>query len=89
MPNMERKSLILIIVLVALLAAAVGFSWHVWTSVGAGDNQGGEAMSGNGMVALVLGGIGTLVLGGGLMALVFYSARRGYDDAADLKHLDE
>jgi hypothetical protein len=87
---MERKSVILIIVLVALLVVAAGFSYHVWTSVGAGDDQGGEAMSGNGMAALILGGIGTLVLGAGLMALVFYSSRRGYDDAADLKrHLDE
>jgi hypothetical protein len=86
---MERKSVILIVTLVALLVVAVGFSYHVWTSVGAGGDQGGEAMSGNGMAALILGGIGTLVLGGGLMALVFYSSRRGYDDAADFKHLDE
>ena len=87
---MDRKSLILAVVLVALLVVAAGFSYHVWTSVGSDDTQGGEAMSGNGMAALILGGIGTLVLGGGLMALVFYSSRRGYDDAADLKHhLDE
>jgi hypothetical protein len=33
----------------------------------------------------VIGGIGSLILGGGLMALVFFSSRRGYDDAADLK----
>jgi hypothetical protein len=89
MRNMERKSLIVAVALIALLVVAVGFSYHVWTSVGAGDDQGGEAMSGNGIAALILGGIGTLVLGGGLMALVFYSSRRGYDDAADLKHLDE
>jgi len=87
---MERKSVILVVVLVAMLVVAVGFSYHVWTSVGAGDDQGGEAMSANGMAALILGGIGTLVLGGGLMALMFFSSRRGYDDAADLKHhLDE
>jgi len=87
---MERKSLILVVVLVALLVVAVGFSIHVWTSVGADDSQGGEAMNGNGYAALILGGIGTLALGGGLMALMFFSSRRGYDDAADLKHhLDE
>ena len=87
---MERKSLFLAVVLVAMLGAAVVFSYHVWTSVGAGDSQDGEAMSGNGIAALILGGIGTLVLGGGLMALMFFSSRRGYDDAADLKHhLDE
>jgi hypothetical protein len=47
-------------------------------------------MNHNGVTALIIGGIGSLALGGGLMALVFFSARRGYDDAADLKHhLDE
>ena len=87
---MDRKSLILIVVLIALLGAAMGFSYHVWTSVGADESQGGQAMNGNGVAALILGGIGTLVLGGGLMALMFFSSRRGYDDAADLKrHLDE
>jgi hypothetical protein len=88
---MERKTLGLILLLLIMLGAAVGFSYHVWTSVGAdAGGQGGETMNGNGMAALIIGGIGTLVLGGGLMALVFYSSRRGYDDAADLKHhLDE
>jgi hypothetical protein len=82
---MERKTLVLIILLLLMLGAAVGFSYHVWTSVDA-DTQGGGTMNGNGMAALIIGGIGTLVLGGGLMALVFYSSRRGYDDAADLRH---
>ena len=39
-------------------------------------------MSTNGYIALVLGTIGTLALGGGLMTLLFYSQRHGYDDAA-------
>jgi hypothetical protein len=87
---MNGKTILLIVVLVVMLGAAAGFSWHVWTSVGADASQpGGQAMNGNGMAALIIGGIGTLVLGGGLMALVFYSSRRGYDEAADLKHLDE
>lgn len=37
----------------------------------------------NGMIALGIGVGLTLLLGVGLMALVFYSARRGYDDIAD------
>jgi hypothetical protein len=87
---MDRKTLILVVVLVIILGAALGFSWHVWTSVGADPNGGeGLAMNGNGLAALIIGGIGTLALGGGLMALVFYSARRGYDDAVDLRKIDE
>jgi len=86
---MDRKSVLLVVVLVVMLGAALAFSWNVWTTVSADQSEGGMAMSGNGMAALIIGGIGTLALGGGLMALVFYSSRRGYDDAADLKHLDE
>ncbi|GBD41976.1 hypothetical protein HRbin39_01363 [bacterium HR39] len=36
----------------------------------------------HGWIALALGALVTLLLGGGLMALVFHSARRGYDDRA-------
>ena len=87
---MNSKTIILIVALVVMLGAATAFSWHVWTSVGAdASDSGGQAMNGNGMAALIIGGIGTLALGGGLMALVFYSSRRGYDDAVDFKHTDE
>ena len=86
---MDRKSALLIVVLVVMLGAAVAFSWHVWTAVGADQSQGGQAMTGNGLAALIIGAVATLLVGGGLMALVFYSSRRGYDDAADLKHLDD
>ncbi|QCI79207.1 hypothetical protein E6W36_05495 [Hankyongella ginsenosidimutans] len=37
----------------------------------------------HGMIALGIGVVLTFLLGAGLMALVFYSARRGYDDLAD------
>ena len=86
MGNMNGKTILLIVALVVMMGAAMVFSWHVWTSV---DGDGGQVMNGNGMAALIIGGIGTLALGGGLMALVFYSSRRGYDDAADFKHTDE
>jgi hypothetical protein len=84
---MDRKTLLVVVTLIIFLIAAVGFSLNVWTSVGAdADSGAGGTMNGNGVAALVIGGIGSLVLGGGLMALVFFSARRGYDDAADLKN---
>jgi hypothetical protein len=34
----------------------------------------------SGYVALVLGVVFSLVVGAGLMALVFYSSRKGYDE---------
>ena len=78
---MNSKTITLIVALVVMLGAAAAFSWHVWTSVGVdASDGGGQAMSGNGMAALIIGGIGTLALGGGLMALVFYSNRMGFDE---------
>jgi hypothetical protein len=44
----------------------------------------GSAMSIHGWIALGLGTFFSLLVGGGLMALVFYSARKGYDDRIDL-----
>ena len=45
-----------------------------WTGIGDSD------ISGTGWVAMGLGVIVTLALGVGLMALVFISNRRGYDE---------
>jgi hypothetical protein len=39
-------------------------------------------MSRHGLVALGLGAVATFALGAGLMALVFFSNRRGYDERA-------
>jgi hypothetical protein len=59
---------------VAVIAALVALGIYTWRSVGA------VAMDANGYVALILGVVGTVGLGGGLMALVFLSHRSGYDD---------
>ncbi|EWY37944.1 hypothetical protein N825_16200 [Skermanella stibiiresistens SB22] len=72
------KTVLVIVVLVALLGAALVFGVTGWSLDGADVD-----ISFHGMVALVLGGLGTLALGGGLMFLVFYSNRRGYDDAVE------
>lgn len=56
-----------------LLGAIVWAAW-VWGSMPATE------LGFHGLTALVLGIVGSLVVGCGLMALVFYSARRGYDD---------
>jgi len=43
-----------------------------------------SAMSVHGWIALGLGTFLSLAVGGGLMALVFYSARKGYDDRIEI-----
>jgi hypothetical protein len=70
------KTLILIMVLGGLLAAAALAAAATWTAVG--ESQ----LSGHGTAALVLGVLASLALGAGLMFLVFYSSRRGHDEDA-------
>ncbi len=43
-----------------------------------------SAMSIHGWIALFLGTFLSLAVGGGLMALVVYSARKGYDDRIEI-----
>ncbi len=47
-------------------------------------NWDASAMSIHGWIALGLGTFFSLAVGGGLMALVFYSARKGYDDRIEI-----
>lgn len=49
----------------------------------------GSAMSVHGWIALGLGTFFSLAIGGGLMALVFHSARKGYDDRIRLDAPDQ
>ncbi len=63
---------LIIAVLVALLVASSAYAIHIWTSVS-------TAMSGWGWGMLVLGVIVSIVLGVGLMFLMFYSARHDMD----------
>ena len=42
-------------------------------------------MSMHGWIALTIGTVLSLAVGGGLMALVFHSARQGYDDRVELE----
>jgi hypothetical protein len=71
------KGIVLIIALVAILVLAILWAIYAWNSV---DVE----MSVHGYVAMILGIIFSLVVGCGLMALVFYSNRRGYDEPPDL-----
>jgi hypothetical protein len=64
-------------VIAALLGlAAMGVAWQAWTAMA--DVQIGVS----GVIAMILGAVGALALGGVLMALLFISNRRGFDDEA-------
>ena len=72
-----------IIPLVAMLAAAVWFAVYSWSAIE------GPPMPVEGQVAMWLGIVFSLVVGCGLMALVFYSSRHGYDEAARFDPADK
>jgi hypothetical protein len=65
---------ILILALGGLLAASLSFAAYLWWEMGEVD------IGAHGLIALILGGLFSVALGGGLMALVFYSHKHGYDD---------
>jgi len=64
----------LVVALLVILAAALWFAASAWLFVG------GAPMPPAGYVAMVLGIVFSLLIGCGLMALLFYSSRHGYDE---------
>ena len=65
-----------------MLAASIYYAYGLWVAVDAPDMPAGL------YVAMGLGVLFSMVVGSGLMALVFYSSRRGYDErAAGRDHL--
>lgn len=75
--------LLLIVSLGGMLVVALIWAGWVWMSLGAVD------LGANGVIAMVLGIVFSLLVGGGLMALVFYSARHGYDDRVMTEEPDD
>jgi hypothetical protein len=69
-----RRALLLIASLGLLLTLSALYASYVW--FGMGD----VAISWHGIAAMVLGVVFSFLIGGGLMALVFYSNRKGFDD---------
>ena len=65
---------LLVVALFGVLALAVWFAVSAW------EHFGGVAIPAYGYVAIAGGVVFSLLVGGGLMALVFYSSRHGYDD---------
>ena len=71
--RLSAAAAIAIIILVALLG------WAIWYAAGAWASMRAVHMSVLGWVFLSAGAIVTFLLGGGLMALVFYSSRHDLD----------
>lgn len=75
-PNPQRNSLgiwTVVVVLSAFLIAVGVVGYLVWTTSD-------TSMPASGYLAMTLGVIFSLVVGVGLMALIFYSSRKGYDE---------
>ena len=77
------RKLAIIVPLVVLLGASVCFAIYAWTAIE------GPPIPTEGYVAMGLGVVFSLVVGIGLMALVFYSSRHGYDAPHDLRVPDD
>ena len=76
--TMQMRSILgtlaLVVPLLAILVAAGWFAASAWVSVE------GPPMPATGYLAMALGVVFSLIVGCGLMALLFYSSRHGYDD---------
>ena len=70
---LTRAGWFAIVVLIGLLV------WALWYAARAWGALAGVDISVTGWVFIVIGVLATLALGGGLMALVFYSSRMDYD----------
>lgn len=68
-------TVLLIVVLLTLLGAS---AWFAYDGLTVGDDT---PMSDHAYIAMGLGIFFSLLVGGGLMALLFYSSRRGFDES--------
>jgi hypothetical protein len=83
-PGINWNTLGLVAMLAVLFAILIAAGWYAsraWIAVS------GPPMPVAGYVAMTLGIVFSLIVGCGLMALVFYSSRHGYDD--EFKPKDE
>jgi flagellar basal body-associated protein FliL len=77
MEGMGKGRIAILIALVVILFGAGVWAITFW------NETSGVEMSEHGWIALGLGTFFSLVIGCGLMALMFFSSRSGHDEAAD------
>jgi len=73
--QLSLSQALVLVILFAMLVFAVVWATMAWTSEDV-------TMSIHGWIALSLGTFFSLLIGCGLMALMFYSSRSGYDETA-------
>ncbi len=73
------------VLIAALLALLAGVGWYAYSGLTAGS----APMPIEGVIALIAGITVSTIVGVGLMALVFYSSRHGYDDLPTRDDCDE
>ncbi|HUC49023.1 MAG TPA: hypothetical protein VMA30_06505 [Xanthobacteraceae bacterium] len=69
-------TMVLFVLLLGLLAVSVWFAAQAWTVEG-------PPLPTQGYIAMTLGVVFSVVIGCGLMALVFFSNRYGYDERSN------
>jgi Zn-dependent protease with chaperone function len=76
MKRLGMGQIVLLATLIGILILTAVWATSVW-------NTGDAVMDKHGWIALGLGTFFSLVVGCGLMALMFFSSRSGHDEAAD------
>jgi hypothetical protein len=71
-------TVLLLLALAGMLGFAGYFAWR-------GLAEPGEPLPGHFLFAMILGTVFSIAIGSGLMALVFYSSRHGYDEPPDFR----
>jgi hypothetical protein len=72
--KLNLGTIALVVALIAILAAALWYAASAWIAIS------GPPMPAVGYVAMTVGIVFSLIVGCGLMALLFYSSRHGYDE---------
>jgi hypothetical protein len=68
--------------LMALLALTIWYTVHVWNAIE------GPPMPTYGYVLAAAGVALSMLVGSGLIALMYFSSRHGYDEAHEVEHID-
>ncbi|MEJ0026557.1 MAG: hypothetical protein WDN01_11065 [Rhizomicrobium sp.] len=71
--HLSRAGWLALVILLGFLGVSIWYAAYTWGTLGA------VRMSAFGWFALVAGSLLTIAVGGGLMALMFYSSRHDYD----------